>query len=173
MKFPDQSPQGPAGGRQQQGPPSHALYRGHGFSLQMDDGWQDKTIYTLIGPVTDGVQHNVMIQPDAEAEGMSLADYADWQMRTLEEEIRGCRLLLRQQVTLACGLPAYRAIFSWYPSEHQRIIQEQLYVVAGTKAYRLTATFTKKTRKTIGPAVERMMLSFTPEAEPASHQQKK
>lgn len=174
LKFPDQSPQGPAAaGRQQQGHPPKTLYRGHGFSLQMDDGWQDKTIYTLIGPVTDGVQHNIMVQPDNEAEGMSLADYADWQIRTLEEQIRGCRVLLRQQVTLASGLPAYRAIFSWYPSEHQRIIQEQIYIVAGTKAYRLTATFTKKTRKTIGPAIERMMLSFAPQAETPPNQQKK
>jgi len=154
-------------------PQPHVRYQGNSFSLKLYEEWNDQTIHTILGPVTDGVQHNIMIQLDPDAEGMSLTDYADWQMRSLEEQLRGCRLLLRQQIDLTSGLPAYRAIFSWYPSENQRLIQEQIYVVAGTKVYRMTATFTKKTRKTIGPAVERMMLSFNPQAEAPPSQQKR
>jgi hypothetical protein len=165
MKLPDTSPlQSPQRAPQgQQSQPFQSPYQGNGFQLGLYEGWADKTIYTLAGPVTDGLQHNVLIQCDPEGGGMPLKDYADWQMMGLEEQLQGCRLLLRQQIALASGLPAVRAIYSWYPSEKLRVLQEQIYVIAGKNAYRLTATFTKKTRKTVGPAVERMMLSFRPQ----------
>ncbi len=31
------------------------------FTIKILEDWQDKTIYTLTGPVTDGIQHNVII----------------------------------------------------------------------------------------------------------------
>ncbi len=84
-------------------------------------------------------------------------------MQSLEAQLQGCRVLKRDQVALDNGLPAYRAIFVWRPAEDQRLYQEQLYVLHQQTGYTLTATFTKKTRKTLGSQVERIMLSFTPE----------
>jgi hypothetical protein len=70
--------------------------------------------------------------------------------------------LKKEEIKLANGMPAYRAIFSWYPTDELRVYQEQMYVLHEKTAFRMTATFTKKTRKTLGPLVERMMLSFNP-----------
>ncbi len=61
---------------------------------------------------------------------------------------------------LANGMTAYQAIFSWFPTDGVKVYQEQIFVLAEGCAYMLTATFSKKTRKTLGPQVERMMLSF-------------
>ena len=63
---------------------------------------------------------------------------------------------------LTNGLPAHRVIYVWCPMEGMRVYQEQLYVLHDGIGYKLTATFTKKTRKTLGSRVERMMLSFNP-----------
>jgi len=41
-------------------------YRAHSFTLALLDGWQDKTIYTLTGPVENGIQHHVIINIDHE-----------------------------------------------------------------------------------------------------------
>ena len=137
-------------------------YRGNLFSMRLYEDWQDKTIYTISGPVTDGLQHNIIINLNPDVETDSLRDYADWNIASLTGELKGCRLLLQAPITLANGLPAYKAIFCWYPTEELRIYQEQIYVLVGTAGYNLTASFTKKTRKTLGPQVERMMLSFSP-----------
>ena len=126
------------------------------------DGWQDKTIYTLTGPVEDGIQHSVLITLEQDVAFDSVREYAEWQISALEQELKGCRLLKKGTISLANGLPAYKAIFSWYPTETLRVFQEQIFVLADKTAYKLTATFTKKTRKTLGPQVERMMLSFNP-----------
>ena len=137
-------------------------YRGDLFSMRLYDDWQDKTIYTIAGPVTDGIQHNIIINLNPDVETDSLRDYADWNIASLTNELKGCRLLLQTPITLANGLPAYKAIFCWFPTDELRIYQEQIYVLVGTTGYNLTASFTKKTRKTLGPQVERMMLSFNP-----------
>lgn len=142
--------------------PFTALYRGHLFSISLHDGWQDKTIYTIAGPVTDGIQHNIVINLNSEVGTDNLRDYADWHIAALTNELKGCRLLRQAPITLANALPAYKAIFCWYPTEKLRIYQEQIYVLAGKTGYVITASFTKKTRKTLGPEVERMMLSFSP-----------
>ena len=137
-------------------------YRGNLFSMRLYEDWQDKTIYTISGPVTDGIQHSIIINLNPDVDTDSLRDYADGNIACLTNELKGCRLLLQAPITLANGLPAYKAIFCWFPTEELRIYQEQIYVLVGSTGYNLTASFTKKTRKTLGPQVERMMLSFNP-----------
>lgn len=139
------------------------LYRGHSFTLALLAGWQDKTIYTLTGPVENGIQHNVIVNVDPELPFEKVLDYADAQITGLEEQLKGCRLLKRAAVKLANGMPAIQAVFSWYPTEKLRVYQKQIFVLVERTGYKLTATFTKKTFKTLGPQVERMMLSFAPE----------
>lgn len=140
-------------------------YQANNFNIHLDDIWQDKTVHIFHGPVTDGIQHNIMVNIDHEPQLENLQDYADWQVRSVEEQLQSCRLLLQDELQLNNRLPAVRAIFSWYPSDDLRIYQEQLYVMSDRKAYTLTASFTKKTRKTLGPQVERMLLSFHPKTQ--------
>ena len=135
-------------------------FRGNGFTLKQLEDWEDKTIYTITGPVTDGIQHNVIVNIDREMTFETLQEYADWQIKTLEEELKGCTLLKRGETELTNGTEAYEAIFSWYPLDDYRIYQHQIYILIDKVAYKLTASFTKKTRQTIGPAIVRMMLSF-------------
>ncbi|MBT8399863.1 MAG: DUF1795 domain-containing protein [Rhodothermia bacterium] len=139
-----------------------APYVADSFTLPLPEGWTDRTIFTLTGPVTDGVQHNITVNIDREVVADTLPDFAALQIQSLENQLRGIRLLKEEKVLLANGTPAYRAIFVWYPVEDVRLYQEQLYVLEGGLGYTLTASFTKKTRKTIGPAIERIMLSFEP-----------
>ena len=143
-------------------PLTGAPYKAHTFTITLPDGWKDRTIFTLTGPVEDGIQHNVVIMVDDDCTFESVVDYADWQIRALEDELRACRLLKKGKKTLTNGMPAYEAIFRWEPTDSLRLYQHQIYAVVGTMGYKATASFTKKTRKTLGPKIERMMLSLLP-----------
>lgn len=136
------------------------LYTADTFSLKLLEDWQDKTIFTLTGPVTDGIQHNVLINVDPDCPFDNVNEYAEWQIKTLEDELKGCILLKEGALKLDDGSDAYEAIFSWYPTDDLRIYQHQIYTLKDKTAYKMTASFTKKTRQTIGPSVIRMMLSF-------------
>jgi hypothetical protein len=146
----------------EQKPDSVFSYVANAFTLKCIDGWQDKTVYTLVGPVEDDIQHNVLINVEQDLPFGSVREYAEWQISSLEQELKSCRLLKKGSITLANGLPAYQAVFCWYPTDTLKVYQEQIFVLMDKNAYKLTATFTKKTRKTLGPKVERMMLSFDP-----------
>jgi hypothetical protein len=152
--------------RQNQFPSPLIRYYGNGFTMYLYDGWQDKTIYTISGPVRDGIQHSIIINLNTDVGTDNLRDYADGNIAALTNELKGCRLLHQGPIALVNGLPAYKAIFCWFPTEELRIYQEQIYILVGTTGYNLTASFTKKTRKTLGPQVERMMLSFSPSRPP-------
>ena len=105
------------------------------FTINMLSGWQDKTIYTLTGPVTDGIQHNVIINVNPEVPFDNLIDYADWQIKTLEEELKSCRLLKRGGTKLDNGTDAYEADFSWMPVENLRIFQHMIFILVKNTAF--------------------------------------
>lgn len=136
------------------------IFQGNGFTLNQLDDWEDKTLYTLTGPVTDGVQHNVIITIDKENPFDSLEEYAEWHIKTLETDLKSCMILKKGETKLTDGTEAYEAVFSWYPTDDLRIYQHQVFVQFGKTVYKLTASFTKKTRQTLGPQVLRMMLSL-------------
>jgi len=138
------------------------IFQGNKFQLKLHEEWNDNTQYIIEGPATEGLQHNLTITIDQDPQLDNLEDYADWQTQSVVNQLKSCRLLLQEPILLDSGLPAQRAIFSWQPNEQFRIYQEQIYVLTEDKAFTLTASFTKKTRKTLGPQVERMMLSFKP-----------
>ena len=140
----------------------YITYNAEKFVINIDKEWKDKTIFTLTGPVSDGIQHNILITMEEDIPFDAVIDYAEWQIAALEDELKGCLLLLKGEVKLDNGMPAYEAMFRWYPSDDLRIYQHQIFVLHENKGYKLTASFTKKTRKTLGPEVERMMLSFKP-----------
>jgi hypothetical protein len=143
-------------------PDKATKYQANTFTINCLDQWQDKTIYILAGPVTDGLQHNVTITVGQDVPFSSAREFAEWQIGTTQQELKGCRLLKKGAITLASGTPAYHAIFSWIPTDGLKVYQEQIFVLSEGRAYTLTATFSKKSRKTLGPQVERMMLSFEP-----------
>jgi hypothetical protein len=138
-------------------------YRGNGFAIDMPEGWQDETIYTLTGPIEDGIKHNVSINVEQNVEVDSVTEHADRQIEALTAQLQGCRLLKRGEIMLANGLEAYEAIFRWCPTEEVQLYQQQVYVLFENTAYTLTTTFTKKSRKTKGPEVDHIMMSFRPE----------
>ncbi len=148
--------------------PPPARNRAFRFTHPLPDGWQEKTVFTLTGAVTDGIQHNITVVVDEAAANTSLRDYADWSIMALEEELNACQVLKEGEIRLPCGIAAYRVIYAWWPSEKLRLYQEMILVLAGGKGYRLAATFSKKTRKTLGPAVEQIMFGFRPEAAKAT-----
>jgi hypothetical protein len=143
-------------------PPPALPYRADTFTLGLYEGWQEGTAYTLAGPVEDDQAHPLTVSVDPEAGAASVEDYAAWHLRVQQDALRACHLLHKGPVRLANGLPAFQATVAWYPVDDRCLYQEQLIVLHEGIGYRLTATFTKTTRVTLGPRVEQAMRAFQP-----------
>ena len=148
------------------GLPTPVSFRAHTFRMDLPpDAWTDRSLYTLTGPTIDGIQHNISIHQAPGVEQDDLDGFIEEQIAMLEASLERCQMLHQDTVALDCGLDAGRAIYFWYPTDDLKLYQEQLYVLHEETAYTLTASFTARTRKTVGAAVEQMMRSFTPRAQ--------
>lgn len=139
-----------------------SMFLADDFTIGLQNGWQSKTVYVLEGPLEHHFRHTITINVDPEAGNIALIDYADMQIEVQLNALKGCRLLMKGYTRLDSDVPAYRAIFVWYPTDDRRIYQDQFVTLHKKVGYTLTAHFTKKTRKTIGPRIERAMRSFEP-----------
>ena len=143
--------------------PAKTGFRGNSFTINTPQGWQDMTIYTIAGPVEDGMQHNIIVNIAYDVEVDSVTTLGKLQIETLEAQLQGCRMLKGGELTLSNGQEAYEAVYRWEPVDGTRLYQRQIYILSGETSYTLTTTFTKKTRKTRGPEVGRILMSFEPE----------
>jgi hypothetical protein len=145
-----------------QAPPS-TPFETERFTMQVHPGWADETVYVLEGPGEDEeIAPSITINIDAEAGDIALIDYADRQLTMQQETLQACRLLMKQFTALDTGETAYRAVLSWTPTDERRLFREQWFVVDAPVAYTLTATLTKRMRRTIGPRVRAALRSFVP-----------
>jgi len=78
-------------------PPPALTHKANDFSLCLREDWKDKTLYTIIGPVTDYIQHNIIISVDKEVQVSTLHDYADRNVNSVLGELKARRLLKRVQ----------------------------------------------------------------------------
>jgi len=137
-------------------------YYGNNFSISQPEGWNDNTIHTLYGPIDDGIQHNIIISVEYGINCDTVKKYADIQIESLGNSLKSFILLKQDEISLSNGFPAYKIVFRWYPAENIRLYQEQIFVLSDKTAYKLTSSFTKKTRKTLGPQIEQILMSFSP-----------
>jgi len=136
------------------------------FSIDLGVDWTDRTAYVLMGPEEHDLQHTITIATDDEAGDEDLLAYAYPQVDSILETLKGCRCQARGLTRLDCGVPAYFAAFVWWPSDERRVYQEVWFVLHEGAGYRITASFTRKTRKTLGPAVRRAVHGFIPGSAP-------
>jgi hypothetical protein len=130
------------------------------FSFKLNSEWQDNTVHTYEGPLEDGIKHNILVTIESQVDLSDLERYADMQIKAIETELQGYHELKRGPVILSNQLPGYELVYKWYPVEDREVYQRSIYILHNETGYILTATFSKKTWKTRGPEVDKILMSF-------------
>ena len=142
-----------------QNPPVYTLINNR-FSFNLTSEWQDNTVHTYEGPEEDGIKHNILVTIESQVDISDLERYADMQIKALEAELQGYHELKRGPVMLSNQLPGYELVYKWCPVEDREVYQRAIYMLHNETGYVLTATFSKKTWKTRGPEVDKILMSF-------------
>jgi hypothetical protein len=133
------------------------------FRLVLPEEWEDRTVFTYFGPMDSGVQHNLTITVDPKPkEKKDLASYVRSQIHNNESEFPGFTMIAEREKELPSGIPAYEIVYKFCPTEGKVIFQKQIFILTEGKGYILTASFSKKTMKTISHVVDEMIASFSP-----------
>jgi hypothetical protein len=135
----------------------------HKFTMDLPDTWEDNAVFTFKGPHDSGVQHNLVLVVDPKVEkDIALADYSRQQLGNARQFLPGFEMISEGEKTLASGREAYEVVYKYVPSDERVLFQKQVIMIIDGKGYIFTATFSKKTLKTIGLEVSRTIESFEP-----------
>jgi hypothetical protein len=132
------------------------------FSLSFPEEWEDHSYYRFDGPVEDGVLHSVTVTVENGVEASDLEQYAELNIKAIENALQGYVELKRGAVVLESRVPACELVYKWTPAEERQVYQRVIFILIDGTGYILTATFSKKTWKMLGPIVDRILMSFKP-----------
>ena len=106
------------------------------------------------------MKHNIIVTIENNVEVPDLQQYAELNINAIETELQGYQELKRGPVTLDSGIPAYELVYKWTPVKDREIYQRVIYILINKTGYILTATYSKKTWKILGPAINKVLMSF-------------
>ena len=130
------------------------------FSISFPEGWEDQTIYTFKGPEDSGVHHMLTLVIDRSAGDAELSEYARERIENTMNTLQGAEILKDEEKSLSNGDRIYECVYKWIPSEDNVIIQKQVFAIKNGNGYTFTSNFSKKTIKTIGVEVDRIISSI-------------
>jgi hypothetical protein len=132
------------------------------FRLTLPNGWEDRTVHQFLGPDDSGVQHvlNLVVDPNAQTDDVE--DYARDRIDQVIESMPAAEILKEEQKILPNGVEAYEVIYKWVSPNGKVTFQKLVYMIRDGVAYAFSANFSKKTIKTIGVEVDRIIDSFEP-----------
>ncbi len=132
------------------------------FRIDLPDDWADKSAYSFMGPEENGVQHLLTLTIDREIEDDDLTEFAQARIEILRGSLQGMEILKEDERTLENGIPVYEMACRWIPVDGTVLFQKYYYLIVDGAGYTFTGTFSKRTLKTVGVVVERMINSFRP-----------
>lgn len=132
------------------------------FTVDLPGDWADRTIFTFMGPEDGGVQHLLTVTVDPEAGDVGLYDYATERIELVMASAPGAEKLKEEERQLANGAAVYECVYKWFPTDGKAVFQKLIYMITGGVAYTFTASFSKRSLKTIAKQVEGIINSLTP-----------
>lgn len=136
------------------------------FYIDLPSDWEDKTIYTYMGPDDSGVQHILTLVIDNDIKGIELDEFARDRVEAVKESMSAIAVLKDETKELPSGRIVHEFVYKWVPTDDRIIFQKFVYMIWDNKGYTFSCNFSKKTIKTIGLQVDRIIDSFNPEGIP-------
>jgi hypothetical protein len=133
------------------------------FQITFPSSWCETSIYSFQGPHDSGIQHNLVLTIDSNVpKNTDLILWAKQQFGTSKESLPGFELINEKEITLTSGIAAYEIVCRYCPSDARALFQKQVFIIIEEKGYIFTATFSKKTLKTIANEVDEIIASIMP-----------
>jgi hypothetical protein len=132
------------------------------FKIDLPSGWEDQTVHIFMGPDDSGVQHMVQLIIDPDTGGIELEEYARNRIEAALEALQGAEVLKDEEKNLESGRLVHECVFKWIPTDDQIIFRKTIFMIIDGAGYTFGGNFSKKTLKTIGVEMERMIGSFRP-----------
>jgi hypothetical protein len=130
----------------------------NGFTVDLADGWEDRSTITLIGPTVQGFAINVVITRERVAPGTRVQDYAKQQGALLAAELPTL-IVQDERATTLHGARAFQRLHQFTAGD-QTLQQAQTFVVGQGEIFAITCTAPTAAFEASLPAFRRITESF-------------
>jgi len=132
------------------------------FSLMLPEEWDDRTVYTFMGPDEYGLQHMLTLTIEEGISDTDLEEFAQERIDAVLEPLQSVDVLKDEAVSLANGKNAYECVYKWVPVEGKILYRRLVFMIEDGAGYTFAAIFTWNTMNTLGVDVDKMINSFVP-----------
>ncbi|MEW6051211.1 MAG: DcrB-related protein [Candidatus Zixiibacteriota bacterium] len=134
----------------------------YSFSLALPDGWEDRTIYSFVGPDDGDLQHIITLTIDDSPVSDAVAEFARDRIAATMASLQAAEKVKDDAIQLPGGREAWELVYKWVPADNTPRFGKCLYLLIDGVGYVFTGTFTKKTIKTIALEMDQMAAALTP-----------
>jgi hypothetical protein len=129
------------------------------WSATMPKGWEDRTMVTLVGPVSDdGFASNIVVTRENLEDATTVEEYAKIQADLMREEIDGVELMDERSIEIN-GLPAFQRL-QRFAIDDQVVQQVQTFIMGDGIIYAITGSSSVEDFSTSIPAFKKFVETF-------------
>jgi hypothetical protein len=129
------------------------------WSAAMPKGWEDRTMATLVGPVSDdGFASNIVVTREKLEDATTVEEYAKIQADLMREEIDGVELMDERSIEIN-GLPAFQRL-QRFAIDDQVVQQVQTFIMGDNVIYAITGSASVEDFNGSIPAFKKFVESF-------------
>ncbi|MCK4414893.1 MAG: DcrB-related protein [Candidatus Eisenbacteria sp.] len=139
------------------GPETYAMhYRGHGFSLELPDGWEDRSLFLLLGPQVGTRRPALSIVLDRINTAPSPQAYGEHLLERIQQQTSGWEVLREEPVAFADGVAGHLLEIARLPLDGARLFRRFYIRTQGGAATLVIAQLDRKLRGLRGRLIDRM-----------------
>jgi hypothetical protein len=129
------------------------------WSASMPRGWEDRTMVTLVGPVSeDGFASNIVVTREKLEDATTVEEYAQVQADLMREEIDGVELMDERAIEIN-NLPAFQRL-QRFAIDDQIVQQVQTFIMGDNVIYAITGSSSVEDFNASIPAFKKFVESF-------------
>jgi hypothetical protein len=129
------------------------------FVLNFPDNWKESTVYTFEGPEDSGVKHNLVLMIDRDVDKKTdLEAYVASRIEQLGQTLPSFELLSKKGSNISDS-QAVEIVYTYTPGSIP-LFQKQFYIHKVSAIFLFTATFIKKTLRTLEPEIDEIVHSL-------------
>jgi hypothetical protein len=129
------------------------------WSASMPKGWEDRTMVTLVGPVSDsGFASNIVVTREKLENSTTVEEYAKVQADLMREELEGVEIMDERAIDIK-GLSAFQRL-QRFAIDDQIVQQVQTFVMGDEIIYAITGSSSVEDFNASIPAFKKFVETF-------------
>jgi len=136
--------------------------KGHEFSFDLPEGWEDQSVYTFRGPDIGEQEHKLVLTIDRVLLQDTVTKFAKEKTAPILDHVKGLEVLKNEEITLEDGNPTFEFVVKWVPADEFVVFKKYVFVLCNEMGFTFNCDFSKKTYKILAGQMNDIIETLLP-----------